>query len=257
MRRTALTCKLALTAAIVCGEGGAAESSATSAGNGASRQVRELVDRMSRAVAELEDYTCIFSTQEFVDGEMQPVETLSLKQRKTPRCAYMKWLKGRHKDREAIHCEARYDAKLKVREGSGIARLLGTLSLDPHGSLAMKGNRHAVTEIGVFHPVEMVAKDLALAERHPEHGARVEGVEKRVIEGEPSLCWTSIRPAEQSGYYAPRSHVCAHETLGLPTLIESWDASGQLLERYTWSDFETNVGLSDADFDVDNEAYGF
>jgi uncharacterized protein DUF1571 len=253
MKRNALT-----TATLMLYAGiGAAESGPARDRKDAATEVRELVGRMSRAVEQVKDYTATFTVQELVDDEMQPIETIYVKERESPRCAYLKWLAGRHKGREAIICEHRYDGKLKVREGSGVTRLLGTFSLDPHGSLAMKGNRHPVTEAGVFHPIALIERDFARAAKQPGDDVRIEGPEKQTVEDQPSLCWTATRSGEQPAYYAPKSHVCLHETLLLPTLVETWDSRSRLVERYTWSDFATNVGLTDADFDVENPDYGF
>ena len=105
---------------------------------------------------------------------------------------------------------------------------------------------------------EVLVEDFAIADKHPEHNMRVDGVERLTVGAEPSRCWTATHPGgPELGYYAPKTHVCLHETLFLPTLVEAWDATSRLVEHYTWGDYVTNVGLTDADFDVDNPSYGF
>src|SRR5262249_58069249 len=95
-----------------------------------------LVDRMTEAVGQIQDYTCIFTRQERVGGELLPMETMLLKHRGPGVCVYMKWIEEPHRGREIIYCEGRYDRRLPVPQGSGIASLLA-LALDPGGGLAL------------------------------------------------------------------------------------------------------------------------
>ena len=58
-------------------------------------------------------------------------------------------------------------------------------------------------------------------------------------------------------YYAARGSVWVSPDSLLPTRIEIFDASGELYERYVYSDVQINVGLTDLDFDPDNPDYRF
>src|SRR5712691_7412142 len=80
-----------------------------------------LVDRMAEAVGQIRDYTCVFTREERVGGELLPMETMFLKHRGPGVCIYMKWIEEPHRRREAIYCEGKYDGRLRVHEGSGLA----------------------------------------------------------------------------------------------------------------------------------------
>lgn len=69
-----------------------------------------------------------------------------------------------------------------------------------------------------------------------------------------------IRPGQSviiPRYYASRGHIWISRDSGLLAKLEIFDAEGKLYERYTYSAIETNIGLSDEAFDVDNPDYGF
>ena len=100
---------------------------------------------MAEAVGQIRDYTCVFTRDERVGGELLPMETMFLKHRGPGVCIYMKWIEEPHRGREVIYCEGKYDGRMRVHEGSGLASWL-SLSLDPRGSLAMRHARRPVTE---------------------------------------------------------------------------------------------------------------
>ena len=207
------------------------------------RDVDRLLQRLVHASSSLRDYVCTFHKQERVDGELQPVDTIVLEQRREPRCVYMKWIGGPNLGREAIHCPPKYGAKLKVHERSGIASWM-TLTLDPTGRIAMDGERHPITEAGIFFFVDELARRLT------SDRSRLR------FELSGSDCLTTTQ-AEPTGHYAYRAEVCLESQHALPASVQVWDARGQLLERYGFSDYRTDVGLTDRDFDVTNPDYGF
>ena len=206
-------------------------------------EVDRLLERLASASASLRDYVCTFTKQEHVDGELQPVDTILLKQRRQPRCVYMKWVAGPHLGREAIHCPAKYGANFKVHERSGIASWM-TLSLDPTGRIAMDGERHPITEAGILFTVEELARRLA------SDRSRLR------FERSGTDCLTTTQ-TEPTGHYAHRTEVCLDPQRSLPVSLQVWDVNGRLLERYVYSDYRTDVGLTDRDFDVANPDYGF
>jgi LysM repeat protein len=58
-------------------------------------------------------------------------------------------------------------------------------------------------------------------------------------------------------YYAPRGSIWISEDSRLLAKVEIFDSSGQLYERYEYLRIDTNVGLTDDDFDPENPEYGF
>ena len=208
------------------------------------RTLRALGARVERRIAEVKDYTCTFTKHERTDGELRPVETMLLKHRGPGVCLYMKWTSGHSRGREVIYCEGRYGDKIQTHEGSGIASWV-SLSLDPLGSRAMRGNRHSIIESGIFNAVRF------LSELSEARKGDVERVGPERVHGQPSICAWIARPSGK------RTEVCIHQELLLPTRIRREDSAGELLEEYTYRDFKVNVGLTDRDFDVENDDYDF
>jgi len=69
-----------------------------------------------------------------------------------------------------------------------------------------------------------------------------------------------IRPGQAvfiPRYYATRGHIWISQDSGLLSKLEIFDREGRLYERYVYSAIQTNIGLTDEAFDVDNPDYGF
>jgi hypothetical protein len=84
-------------------------------------------------------------------------ETVLLKF-KRPFKVYMKWIKRPYKGPELLYVEGWNDNRMMVRD-SGIMGIM-TVNINPKGSLAMKGNRHPVTDSGLDHLVKLLGNDM-------------------------------------------------------------------------------------------------
>ena len=71
-------------------------------------EVEALLKKLETALSRLKDYTAITTKQEYVDGEMLPMETIFIKQRKTPNSIYMKWIREPYKGRESLFVQGKY-----------------------------------------------------------------------------------------------------------------------------------------------------
>lgn len=58
-------------------------------------------------------------------------------------------------------------------------------------------------------------------------------------------------------YYAAKGHIWISSTSMLLKKLEIFDSAGQLYERYDYLRIDTNVGLTDLDFDTENPEYNF
>lgn len=120
-----------------------------------------------------------------------------------------------------------------------------TLSLDPTGAVAMRGERHPITQAGMFFTVEELERGL----RGDRAGIRVDQATDPAC-----LIATQTQPSEHSAH---RTEVCVDAKRSLPMSIQVWDDRGRLLERYTYSDYRVDLGLTDATFDTGNAEYHF
>jgi len=58
-------------------------------------------------------------------------------------------------------------------------------------------------------------------------------------------------------YYAARGIIWIDADSLMPARLEMFDAEDRLYERYVYSEIQTNVGLTDIDFDPGNPEYRF
>lgn len=197
-----------------------------------------------------DSYTVVLHRRERVDGILLPEEVILLKF-KQPFAVYMRWVGDRFNGRELLYVEGENDGRLKVREGG----LLGvaTFNLRPTSALAMKGNRHPVTEVGLGTLVRKLRSNLVSAYRagclkwtpHPPEA--VYGRTTQVVE------WFTT----DNGYYCPRAVTFVDNQLSIPIKTLIFDVHNRLVEEYSFEALTLDAGLGDADFDPANPAYRF
>ena len=95
---------------------------------------------------DIHDYSCTLVKQERVDGELGEMQHILLKVMHQPFSVYMSFLKP-YAGREVVYVDGQNSGKLIVLE-AGMKRMLGKMTLDPQGSLAMSGQKHPITDVG-------------------------------------------------------------------------------------------------------------
>lgn len=211
-----------------------------------------------QALAEVADYTAILIKKEMVGRELLE-SRMHLKLRQEPFGVYLKFIEP-SEGRQVLFVPGENDDMMLVRE-TGLAGLVGAISLDPEGSMAMEENRHPITRIGLKYLLDAVIEDW-LAQTAVENAtvnyypnARVSGVACKAIE-------VSFA-AEHDLVEFQKRRLYINAENNLPIRVENFGfpaRAGQqspLLEDYLYSELRTNVGLTDADFDPENEDYGF
>ncbi len=102
------------------------------------------------------DYTCTFVKRERVDGQLGEQQFILLKVMHQPFSVYMQFLKP-YTGREVVYVAGQNQNTL-VALDVGAKRILGKLSLDPTGALAMKGQKHPITSVGIRNLTEKLVK---------------------------------------------------------------------------------------------------
>lgn len=211
-----------------------------------------------QSLAEVDDYTSVFVKKELI-GRQLLESSMELKVRHNPFGVYLKFIDP-HEGRQVLYVPGRNDNNLLVKE-TGLAGLVGAISLDPKGSMAMEDNRHPITEIGIKFMLEAVmeswltqtAVENATVNYYPN--ARVSGIACKAIEV------TFSEPHDQVDFHKRRLYIEAEHNL--PIRVENFgfptQAGGRapLIEDYLYSNLQINVGLTDRDFDQNNRSYGF
>lgn len=163
--------------------------------------------------------------------------------------------------REVLWAEDLNDGQMAVHE-VGLLLGLKTIWLDPNGIIAMQGQRYPISEIGL---VKLVEKLLERGEKDRHNPAVSVTLTKNHAFGNVDAQLIQVRRSEPSNdaedFSLAEIVIDPERQLVLSYCAYGWSENEQdeppLLESYKYFDVETNVGLSDADFDTKNSAYNF
>jgi len=210
----------------------------------------------------IKDYSCTVVKRERIDGKLCDHEYMFAKVRHEPFSVYLYFLApDAVKGQEVIWVDGQNDGNMLAHAGSGVRAMVGTVSLKPNGTLAMQGNRYAVTEIGV----ENLAKRLVeVAEHDKQFGeCEVNFYKDAKVNGRICTCVQVVHPVPRRNFRFHLARVFIDDEYLIPIRYEAYDwpqeAGGQpvLMEEYTYMNVKTNNGFTDADFDPKNSAYKF
>ncbi|MCB9700854.1 MAG: DUF1571 domain-containing protein [Myxococcales bacterium] len=217
-------------------------------------EVMRLVESMEKAYAGVDDYTATFIKRERVKGRMQPREVMELKFSK-PFKVYLRWVGDKREGQEVIFVKGRNDGKIKAHTGKFPDI---TVDLDPEGSLAMRGQRHPITDLGIGNTIDILARDARLAGMRPQDKVTYVDLGEQTVGGVRARCVEATTPSLRwSPYYAARARLCVGLRDKLPLRVLVWDRDGELIEDYTFKNVKLNVGLADVHFSAENPEYGF
>ena len=218
------------------------------------------------------DYTAILVKRERVDGTLLPNEYMMAKIRNRkldaagnvtqPMSVYLHFLKpSTIQGREVIYVEGKHENKVVAHEGGFKGKFLPTVHLAPNSSLAMRGQRYPMTEIGIENLMVKLIERGETAKKQKDvqvevrHNARIKDRVCTVLQ--------VIHPTKHEGLVFHKAQIFLDDELNLPIRYVAYDwpkregASQQVLEEYTYLNLKTNVGLKDTDFDPYNEKYNF
>ncbi len=197
-------------------------------------------------------YTCRMEKKERIGGKLQEKQTMDVKFRK-PGDIYMKWGKGPHEGRQMLYRVGK-DDKITVKEAGILG--IATVRIDPNGSLVKADTNHPLTELDMGFTIGMIYQQLSKGQKNGDIKLKFKGVEN--IGGKPAYVVESwFQNVETQGYYAPHSINWHDKATGLPVKTASFEANGDLREEFVWTNIKFNPGLTDADWDPANPAYGF
>lgn len=215
--------------------------------------------------SDVQDYTATLVKRERIGGDLAAESRIELKLRNPlPGSAgpsvYLKFSEpAAQRGREVIWVAGKNKNKLVAHEG-GFLNLL-RVELDPHGTLAMVGNKYPITEIGLIRLLEKMLEkidrdvDLSRCEIETRENQRVGDRECRLIQV------TQPRSVPGADFYIAQFFLDTERQLPLRYASFLWpEKEGDpppLEEEYTYLNLKTNVGLSDTDFDPDNADYKF
>ncbi len=212
--------------------------------------------------ARIQDYTASFEKQERVDGVLLPRETMAIKIRQQPFSVYIHHLAPEDlQGQEAIYVEGQNDGKLIAHHGSSLLGWL-PLRLVPEGPVAMMGNRYSIKSAGMKN---LLGQLLKLADEQQENLARcdIRWIDCEPVDNRPVRCLEIRSPAPLPGFPLAIARIYFDSGYNAPVRYEAFewpeDTSSEpiLVEYYQYTSVKLNAGLSDIDFDPENEAYDY
>lgn len=212
------------------------------------------------AAKSLTDYDAQFTKTELI-GRKSLTSRMQLKVRHSPFSVYLKFIDP-HAGREAIYVSGKNSNHVIVH-ATGLAALVGTLSLDPTSSTAMEDNRYPITKAGMLSLVEMVIEQWLAQAKQNATGVTVNYFPNSRI-GEQS-CQTIetvlAQPIGTNSFQTSRLYI--DTATKLPIRVQQYafpERRGQkpvLVGDYLYQNVRSNISLSDIDFDSRNPRYGY
>ena len=213
-------------------------------------------------IRNIKDYECTFVKRERLDGELGEHEYMHMKIRHQPFSVYMGFLApARVKGQEAIWVEGKNDGKLWGHPNGLRHKLVGTVSLIPTSTFAMMGNRYPITEAGILNMTERL---IEVGDKDLQYGeCEVKFIEGAKINQRLCTCIQVVHPVPRKNFLFNMARIYVDDELNVPVRYEAYDwpknagEEPQLTEEYTYLNLKLNVGLTDADFDINNSKYNF
>lgn len=218
------------------------------------RYAKQCVEKVEK----LPGYTATFYKREVV-GTTMVSHQMKIKIRHKPFSVYLYFEKP-HEGREVLYVEGQNNGKLIAHE-AGLFSIAGSMELAPTDDLAMSENRYPITMAGIVNIANEVIKqwenDAMYAGTEVKYfkDAKLGNLNCRVIES------THPKPFRQ--FKNHRVRLWIDSETGYPVRVQTWGfprKAGEkppLVEDYTFTNLETDVRLTDIDFDKNNKKYSF
>jgi hypothetical protein len=218
--------------------------------------IRVLTEVLNNIDTNVRDYTCTFIKRESIDGELGEPQHIMMKVRNQPFSVYMVFLKP-NQGREVLFVDGVNNNEMAVLE-AGFKRHLGVLNLDPNGMVAMRGQRHPITQVGLRN---LTAKLIAGKTAEMQFGeCLVASDPNQKIGNRPATLIQITHPTQRKEFATHITRLFLDNELRVPIYYDAYlwpeapGASPPLDASYTYANLKLNVGLSAQDFDANNPA---
>ena len=207
--------------------------------------------RLATMQQNIQDYSCVFTKREQVDGKLLPYEQIFMKVRHNPFSVYMYFLGPEDvKGQQVVYVEGQNDGKM-IAQPIGLKGKFGPYYLDPNGPFAMDGQRYPITNAGFVNLTKQLItegirdRQFSQCEVKQYKGAKVAGRTCTV---------TEIIHPQLPQFEFHKARIFVDDELNIPIRFESYLWPTQpggpppVLEEYTYTNLKFNNGFTDADF---------
>lgn len=201
----------------------------------------------------VKDYTCVFVARENMKGRANEDQFMLLKFRQEPFSVYMKWLgPARMAGQEVAFVHGKNQNKLKVHS-KGILGVAGFVSVDPADPRVREQSRHTIYEAGIGNLIESTIRSWDFDKQSGKAVTRIVDAEF-----DKRACYRieTIRTERLPQTYSHRSVIYLEKHSKYPIRNENYawpvpggDPNGDLMEVFSYTNLQFNVGLTDREFD--------
>ncbi len=206
-------------------------------------------------------YTALFRKVERVKGTLGAERVMEMKCRHDPFAIYLKF-RTPEPGKEVVFSTGHYDDEV-IAHGVGLSRrLVPRLKLSPETARGISGDRHPITEAGLWNLTERLIMYRRLDLEDPE--ARTVLDRTRGDDGREYLRSLHTHPIHKPDRPFMVVEVLYDPLTRIPVAIWNYDwlspgetGEPKLAESYRYDDLKLDAKLSDLDFDPANPAYDF
>jgi hypothetical protein len=209
---------------------------------------QEILDR------DIRDYSCTFVKRERIEGQLGEHQHIMMRVAHEPFSVYMSFLQP-FAGREVLYVAGQNENKMVVLE-AGIKRYLGKLNLDPEGAVAMRGQKHPITRVGIRNLVSELIKlweaemQFAECEVTTNPDTKINGRSTTMVQVKHPVPRQNFRAHIQRLFFDNELRIPIHYDVFL------WPAQAgaepPLEESYTYLNLKINNGYTARDFDAYN-----
>ena len=233
-------------------------------GTGPIVQARAEVSQLEQPIAWLheakrnytavKDYSCYLMVQENVKGKLQEPSVIQFKMRNEPFSVYMNWRDPKElKGQEVVYVAGKNNNKMKVKSTKFGGPLIGFVSIDVNDPRVLQNSRHTIREAGIGNMIDQNLKYWEIARKMGKSTASVAPFK---CNGRECVRVEVTSLARSSESYCYRTVIFLEKDSKIPIRLENYDwphqggnPAGDLLEMFSYTNLQFNVGLRDADFD--------
>jgi hypothetical protein len=216
--------------------------------------VRVLTDTLNHIDQNVRDYTCTLVKQETLEGVPGEQQHIMMRVRNQPFSVHMVFLKP-YQGREVLYVDGINNNEMTVLE-AGWKRNLGKMNLDPNGMVAMRGQRHPITQVGLRNLTARLVAAKTAEMQFGEVSVTINPNSK--IGSRPATMIQIVHPTQRKEFATHIQRIFLDNELRVPIHYDAFTwpaAAGQtppLDASYTYANLKLNVGLAARDFDATN-----
>jgi outer membrane lipoprotein-sorting protein len=227
----------------------------------------EVLETARQALKEIEsnvrDYSAVIVSQERIGNKLVE-RTMFVKIREKPFSAYLYFLAASNEDikgREVLYIQGRNNGNLTAHTPGLLDKTLGKLNLPPGGLLAMNGQRHPITDLGLSNLCRQLIQRGEAAEDPGQ--VKVQRCAHARINTRACTLLEVTFPVREKKNWAYLARIFLDDERHFPIRVEIYELprdrkqGPQLAEEYTYLDLKLNNGYTDADFEPKNRQYKF